>query len=318
MWFWLLACGDEVTGTLRSSTDTPLASVAVRAGGVDAVTASDGGFRAPPGSPVAFAYGGVEYAADVVRAEPFFLPAVRKVEVRCPTDDACDLVLDFGTHGDLTATVRHACAPGVVFPLDAPNHEPRAVCQGGRALYVDARRERIDLHPEGRPVEVRVEGADPATCEAWVDGIPLKAADGRFRGQARGLAWAGGRCAGRPLAPRALEPSMAAVTLLAPSSGPELRVADAAPWAVEVVLTDPAGWSVNARPVDGTFALPALPPGEYRLEIRGAHPEQGSATIWSPAQIDGITLLPGGTELLLGVWRVVEGAAGPVTVARAR
>jgi hypothetical protein len=318
MWIWLAACGEEVEGALVSSTGTPLASVAVRTDGVESLTASNGGFRAPPGASVSFGYGGVEYAAAEVRAEPYRLPPVRKVEVRCPPDDVCDLILDFGSHDGLSATVRHACAPGGAFPLDAPNHEPTAVCQGGRALFVDARRERIDLHPEGRPVEVRIEGADAAGCEAWVDAVPLKSVGGRYRGQARGLAWAGGRCAGRPLAPRALEPTASEVTLVLPPEGPSLRVADAAPWAVEVVISDPAGWSVNTRPVDGMFALPALPAGEYRLEIRGAHPAQGSATIWPPAQIDGITVLPGGTELWLGTWRVVAGAAGAVAVAQVR
>jgi hypothetical protein len=320
MWIWLTACGDEIGGHLVSSTDTPLASVPVHTSAGDAVTGSDGGFRAAPNTPVGFTYNGVEYLARAVREAPFHLPAMRKVEVRCPADAACDLVLDFGTHDELSAVTRHSCEPGGSFKIDSPNHEPTAVCEGGRALYVDNRLERIDLYPEGRVVDVRLESAGPLPegCEVWIDSVPLAAvAPGQFTGQARGVAWAGGRCAGRPLAPVELERTVDRATLVVPTTGPELRVDAVPPGVVEVVISDSRGWSVNVRPTDGVFLLPALPAGDHRLELRGPAPRQGTTTTWPTPVADGLTLIPAGADIWLGVWRTPADAIGPVTVHRA-
>lgn len=312
MWWTLSACGDTVAGKLLASNGTPLASVPVSAAGATAATDSDGGYRAPADVGVSFAFGGVTYAADAPRTEPYHLPAMRKVDVACPPDEACDVVVDFGTHDGLSATVRHACAPGVRFPLDAPNHEPTATCEAGRALFVDARTATIGLLPVGRRVEIRLEGSFDG-CDVWVDNVPLKASgDGRWVGQALGAAWAGGRCGVRPLAPVALPADTDRGTLRVPPTGPDLQLGALAPWAEELVITDPAGWSVNVRAVDGVFALPALGRGDWRFEVRGAHPSEGSAAMWPSAPTaPGVVVLPAGPEYALGVWRS-DGAPGPV------
>ncbi len=315
MW-WLVGCGDGVDGRLLSSTETPLAAVPVVTGAAEAVTASDGGYSAPPGASVTFRYGGVEYVARSAREEPFHLPAMRKVQVSCPPDAACAVTLDFGTHADLAATARLTCEPGLRLPLDAPNYTPTAACDGGRALYVDARTDTLGLLPLGRPVEIRVDGATLG-CEVWVDQVPLTPQGGGvFTGQALGAAWAGGRCGGRPLAPVALPPGEDRATLVAPAEGPEVSLAELAPWATELVVSDPAGWTLNVRPQpDGRFLLPALPAGDWRVEVRGAHPEQGSTTMWPVATAPGLVLMPAGQELSLGVWRS-DGAPGSVPVRR--
>ncbi|MCB9684980.1 MAG: hypothetical protein H6738_07845 [Alphaproteobacteria bacterium] len=315
MWATLLvACGgDAFTGHLTSFTGTPLASVPVRAGRAEAQTDSEGAFSLPPAKEAVFTFGGVGWRMPATSgAHELRLPILREVVVRCPSDAACDLRLTWPEQGGLTPVVEAACEPGRDLELQAPKTAPEARCVSpDRELVPDDRDQRIELWPSGREIDIRLASADgselPADCATWVDGVrATPSGPGRWSGNGRGAVWVGGQCGDRPIAPVHVARDGIDAALRWSPEGPDLDLREAAPWANRLVLTTEEGMSVLVRPSADLFHLPAMPPGDYRVEITGETPVWGS-TVWLPRpEGDGMWLTNGGDRVQVGIWRVPE------------
>jgi hypothetical protein len=318
MWTLLFACAEVWSGQLASSAGTPLAAIPVTAGGVTVETGSDGGFSLPPASALTFAYGGVAYTAHTRQADPYRLPPVRKALLHCPPEP-CALVLSWPSSGPLESVVERACKPGDELKVEAPVGVPSATCDG-RTLFVDDRQADLFLLPEGRETTVRIVARDggtlPSDCEAWIDAVPARpAGPGAWVGRSDGAgAFAGGRCGGRGLTPVAIDGPE--VVLGWRAAGPTLRLGERAPWATDLVVLDPVGWTLLVHPVDGVFLLPELPEGTYRVEVRGPDAVVSDTVLLPDAPAAGIRFAPGGDRVLYGTWRVVgpDGGASEVPV----
>lgn len=299
MWWWLLiGCWEPavtgpqgMAGRVLDATGYPVKGLSVETVEERDVTDDDGAFAVqykPPDTFVHFRWQGAWYQRayrtdDDGGVTEIRLPFVRDVAVRCALADPCDAELSWTFADGLTARATARCEPGreltlAGLPKDAASVRCGAAPgQSAPPVAADDAGAVITLTPPPVPVRVEVRGEEGAAadgCRVRVgasDAAP--SGDGFFVAHAAGTVTVSAVCDGRPALPRTVNVAEATeVTLEWSPVGPVLDVSAPVPLAGELTLVwEPegrAGWMLRVAPSpDGTYALPPLPAGRYRVAI---------------------------------------------------
>ncbi len=265
------------------------------------------------------------------------LPTVREATLACP-QVPCDLTLRWPLSEALEAQVRPRCAPGTEVALKGvPDATPEPRCAVGKGLSRELVPVRIQAS-DGRweVVEARasvvvelkpIEGELPEGCRVHVgDQVARPGEPGTSRFTASvsldgGPLTVGAQCGDRPARPVQVERAALAepITLEWSPTGPTLDLEAVAPWAEEVVVAAPVGWTLRRAPDEsGVVQLPPLSPAEYRVLVRAADKELPLVAAPPEAAPGLLVLEEVGEGQIVGVLAVdadLEGGAVKVIVA---
>lgn len=319
--------GDRwLVGRVLGADGAPLVGLRVESLEASATTDADGAFAVAwqaPNHHAHFEWRGVIYArglqpGDAGTVVELPLPPQRQVGVQCPQED-CALELSWPLQQGFTASVSTRCSSGEVLPArHVPVAEPEVRCTVGRgtdareaAYAFDDRGEVLALGPplQSLRVELRSEaGPLPDRCVVHVgDRVAQRAGPGFWTAEASGRVTVGAVCEGRPAAPVGVEAGAESVALLWSPTGPALQLQALAPGARGVELLAEAAeggwWRERFAPAqDGSFPLPALAPGTYRVLVHGEDPVDLASAGEPPAGREGaLELVPvDGTDAWLG------------------
>jgi len=327
---------DLMVGRVVSSSGAPVQGLEIASLEASDRTDAEGAFSVrykDPSRHVHFGRGGAWYqrdyrAADLETEVELLLPQTRNTALHCG-QMTCVVEMVWKLGEGFTAKTTAACKPGQEMPLQQiPSETPEITCTEGSTgpqIPISARDEgaRITIGAALVPlrVEIRpVDGVAPDACKVRVgDRIARSAGDGFWSAEAAGLVTVSASCDGIPARPREVHVDVGSVALEWTKSGPTLDLEDIAPWLAEVQLVsevgEGSGWSTKIREsADGTFSLPPLAEGQYRVMGSGQpdatllaiQPPEPSAPGILAAHVDS------GMELLVGriivTGDIVEGA----------
>jgi len=202
------------------------------------------------------------------------LPLLRDLRVECELTKSCNVGLSWQVAAGFSVSTAVACEPaGKLLLRGVPRDPPQVSCPGLEGVRGEIRGDSLVILPARKQVRIEVvsDGAEPSACTVQVGdrmGSPL--GGGVYVAEVSGVVTASAICEGRPALPRTLDTSLLeTVSLSWSSQGPYLDLAPIAPTADRMWLvseTEVPTWMIEIPPsADGTYALPILPPGVYRL-----------------------------------------------------
>ena len=240
------------------------------------------------------------------------LPALRDVALSCEVEPVAgasgapcarvQLTWDLG--GGLFAKADLPCDRSPKQVVGLPVGAPTAACAVPVRLVESGDRWVVRPPPTPLRVEIRAdEGPLPASCVVRVgDRLASPMEGGFFTAEASGRVQVGGACDSRPLFPRFADAEAGSVALDWSPVGPLLDLAGLpTPAGPLRLIREADGVTLVVEPEpDGSFRLPPLPEGRYRVGIGDT---AALATMAPPALV-----APGAVRLLA---QVPATAAGP-------
>ena len=267
-----------MVGRLVDATGAPLSDVVIQTVEAQARTGGDGQFAVSwrePTQVIHFERGDVFWQRayqpeDASRQVLIQLPRERDVRLVCG-GASVESTLRWEFEEGLTARVPLRCEPEKVLSLSRiPGRIP--VLEGVEDWYVADGSRELRLYPRERPIRVEVraaEGVNYVACEVQVAGAPATpAGEGLWVGKGAGDVAVGARCDGRPAWPQRVPLDEGSVTLDWAPVGPSVDLASVVPEAHRIVFfptADPMLAIDEIAGFDGSFALPPLVAGSYRL-----------------------------------------------------
>ncbi len=292
-----------MVGRLVSASSAPLVGIEIASLETASRTDDQGAFTVrykEPSQHVHFGHGGVWYQRDY-RAEDdgavieLALPELRDATLHCgPVPCVAKLQWDLGE--GFTAKTSQACEPGLKAPLrQIPIDTPEVGCtEGSTGPKVPFSFEdhgatlQIGAEASAVRVEIRaVDGGSPKQCQVVVgDRAASPAGDGFWSAEASGTVTVSASCDGIPARPKQIEASVGSVVLEWTNSGPTLDLEEIAPWLNTIQLVseagEAAGWTTEIlESPDGTFSLPPLAEGRYRV-LGSGQPDAALLAIQPP------------------------------------
>lgn len=214
-------------------------------------------------------------------------------------EQACDVELKWELSPGFSGKQRARCEPGRTVELpSAPLGSPEPTCRvGGKAIPVVLRAEgpRLELGPPPRALTLSLDldGTPAEPCVVRVDGTESRVEGDSVQVEGVPGAQVGAVCDGRPAWPARI-PVDGDLVLRWTADGPSIQPPPGfAGRSLRLVLAD-GPLSVRATG-SGSFLLPPLPAGTYRVEL-GSIPEGAQA----PDPVDGVVVAASVGEGLVG------------------
>ena len=278
---------DWMVGRIVSPTGVPVRDVEVSSLEASGRTDESGAFAVrykDPSRHVHFGIGGVWYqrdyrAGDLGTEVELVLPSVREASVHCGPDP-CVAHLSWPLSDGFVAKLTQACEPGLVAALGRiPSARPEVVCTRGSTgpqipISLEDKGSVLAIGPKKRAVRVEVraiDGAAPESCQVAVgDRVAGPAGEGFWSAEVHGAVTANATCDGWPARPKWVGKDVGSIDLEWTRGGPVLDLEEVAPWLSSVQLVaeqgESSGWVATLlESPDGTFRLPPLSAGRYRL-----------------------------------------------------
>lgn len=327
MRWWLLlgvaGCWDPtvtgpkgMVGVLVGPDGAPVADQLLESLEAQKRTGPDGRFALqfkPPNTSVTFRRGGAFYARALQPADhgadvTLQLPALRHATLACG-DRTCDATLTWTLGEGFTARVVTQCAAGKTLDLgEVPAGEPAMTCRAdlgaaAEPVPLDDRGAMLVVPPPPRAVRITVEGAAPDTCEVALDGAPATKTPDGWTGESTGIFTATATCGGIPARPVLGTIQAPSAELVWSATPPTLDPGAVFSPVGEVLVVADAGWKLPIRAkADGTFALPPLDAGRYRLIFAPPDARDAMFGVQPPPAVPGTLVVAEPAEgLFVGV-----------------
>ncbi len=343
MRWWLLlgvaGCWDPtetgpkgMVGVLVGADGAPVADQLMESLEAQKRTGPDGTFALqfkPPNTGVTFRRGGAFYQRALLPADAgvdvtLKLPALREANLACG-ERTCDATLRWTLAEGFTASVIVPCKAGATLDIgEVPVGTPEVTCRAGlgaplEAISVEDRGTMLVVTPPPRLIRVVVAGPAPDTCAVALDGVPATKTPDGWTGESTGIFVATATCGGIPARPVLGDIREPSAELVWTANPPTFDPAPVFQPVGEVVLVADAGWklAIVARP-DGTFALPPLEAGRYRLIFAAPDARDAAFAVAPPPPVVGELVVAEPAEgVFVGVLELAEPlATGKIPVRR--
>ena len=278
---------DWMVGRVTSAAGAPVKDLEVASLEASDRTDDDGAFAVrykDPSRHVHFGHGGVwyqrDYRPDDLGVEvAIALPPLRDLTLRCGPEP-CVVSLAWDLDDGFGAKAIQACEPGLEVALrQVPASRPDGLCTEGTTgpkvdVSVEDHGSILKIGAAKRAVRVQIRAVDaapPESCEIAIgDRVARPAGDGFWSAEVSGVVTVSGTCDGWPARPRQVGAEVGSVTLEWTGAGLVLDLEEIAPWLTSLQLVaeqgESAGWMAQlTESADGTFALPPLSVGRYRV-----------------------------------------------------
>jgi hypothetical protein len=319
-----------LVGRLLDNEGTPIANQHVATAEHGVQTGDDGSFEVrwkAPNTVATFRRGGMEWRRALQPDDPpkvdLRLPSVRDGEIACRSETPCNAELRWDHGAGLSSRVDVKCGDGtpVARVPSMPVGKPTVTCStllGDLDLLIedDADRLLITSRPLARPFVITGAKREDG-CDAKLFSGKVTQSVGTWGLEPAGDTWAWALCRGRagvpsPVSPRpaGIQDEEALVALPWAATGVDIRLEPPVPEPRTLTVirrseSGAPGWQLSIEPADdGTYRLPRLTEGEYRLGL-GAPSVLGKLNPPTP-EIPGELVFVAGP----GEWGVEGGYVG--------